>query len=349
MVNKNDLLLSDYLPKSELSTKQHLIEKPSFPVIDAHAHFGKLLLGNEYEKLYDTAYTVEKLKSCGIEHIVNLDGFSGAELDKMFEKVAPYGDFISSFGNVDVSRLEDRNFDSYVVHTLEDSKRKGIKGLKFWKNIGLNLKDRSGKYITIDDKRLDVIWHSAAELKLPVLIHIADPVAFFKPVDRLNERYEELNMHPDWSFCSPEFYTFELLMEMQDRLIENNPSTTFIIAHMGSYAENLEYVGKRLSRYRNMYVDIAARIAELGRQPYTSRDFFNKFSDRILFGTDSTPLCCDSYGIYYRFLETKDEYFDYCPEQVPNQGRWKIYGLGLDREVLEKVYHKNANRILFNK
>lgn len=335
------------MPKSELALEEHHVSKPAFPVIDAHAHFGKLIFGEGYKNLYDTGRTVEKLKSWGIERIVNLDGYAGEDLDRMLDKIGSYGDFIATFGNVDVSKLDDRGFESYVIHTLEDSKKKGIKGLKFWKNISLSIKDKKGNYIPINDKRLEVIWRTAADLNLPVLIHIADPSAFFKPVDRFNERYEELNMHPDWSFCSPELYSFESLIEMQDELLERNPGTTFIIAHVGSNAENLKRVDERLERYPNMYVDIADRIAELGRQPYTSKEFFNKFSERILFGTDSTPLYCDSYGIYYRFLETKDEYFDYCLEPVPRQGRWKIYGLGLDNEVLENVYRKNANRIIF--
>lgn len=343
----NDLPLSDYSPQTELVVKRHRIKKPGFPVIDIHAHFGRLLLGDGYEKLYDTAAAVERLRSRGVRHIVNLDGFSGGELDRMLDKIGPYGDFISTFGNVDISRLDDADFEGYVVRTLEESKKKGIKGLKFWKNISLSLKDKKGRYIPIDDRRLDVIWHTAAELKLPVLIHIADPVAFFKPIDRFNERYEELSAHPDWSFFSPEFYTFEQLLEMQDRLLENNPRTTFIIAHVGSYAENLESVGRRLSRYPNMYVDIADRIAELGRQPYTAGDFFNRHCDRILFGTDSTPLYCDNYEVYYRFLETRDEYFDYSTDPLPRQGRWKIYGLALDKEVLEKIYSRNAAGLLF--
>jgi predicted TIM-barrel fold metal-dependent hydrolase len=345
MKEEKSICLTDYVPKSELVTEEHYIHKAKFPVLDIHSHFGTLLLGDDYADKYDTAEVVELLKQHGIKGIVNLDGFWGTELDNMLKKIHPYEDFIMTFGAVDVSRLEDKDFETYVYRTLLESKQKGIRGLKFWKIISLVMKDSKNKYIGIDDKRLKVIWETAAELKLPVLLHIADPIAFFKPIDRFNERYEELLEHPDWSFCAPELYSFEQLMDMQENLIASNPETTFIIAHGGSFSENLGYVGKCLDKYPNMYVDIAARIAEFGRQPYTSRKFFNKYADRILFGTDMTPLGTE-YPISYRFLETWDEYFDYSSSEIPPQGRWKIYGIGLEDKVLEKIYHLNAEKLL---
>lgn len=345
MKQDKSIYLTDYIPKSELVTEEHHISAAKFPVFDIHSHFGTLLLGDDFADKYDTGEVIERLKQHGIKGIVNLDGFWGSMLDNMLEKIHPYEDFILTFGAVDVTRLEDKNFETYVYNTLQESKQKGISGLKFWKNTSLVLKDSKNKYIRIDDERLKVIWETAAELDLPVLIHIADPIAFFKPIDRFNERYEELLEHPDWSFCNPELYSFENLMEMQENLLESNPKTTFIIAHGGSYTENLGFVGKCLDKYPNMYIDIAERISEFGRQPYTSRKFFNKYEDRILFGTDATPLHTN-YPINYRFLETWDEYFDYSTARIPPQGRWKIYGIGLEDKVLEKIYHLNAEKLL---
>ena len=338
--------MSEYVPKSELKVEEHILDGPAFPVFDAHAHFGELLLGQNYARLYDTGEVIAKLKRQGLVHIVNLDGFSGEKLDGMLKKTEPYNDFILTFGNVDLTRLDDPDFEGYVKRTLRESKEKGIRGLKFWKNISLVLKDRSGRHIPVDDSRLDVIWETAAELKLPVLIHIADPVAFFKPITKENERYEELHAHPDWSFCSPELFRFEELMKMQENLLARHPKTTFIVAHVGSHAEDLQAVGAQLDRHPNMYVDLADRIAELGRQPKTAKKFFQRYSDRILFGTDSTPIFCDNYKIYYRFLETEDEYFDYSVLPAPPQGRWKIYGIGLDTPVLRKIYYQNAEKLL---
>lgn len=345
MKQEKSIYLTDYIPKSELVTEEHYIPVAKFPVFDIHSHFGALLLGDDYADKYDTGEVVNRLKQNGIMRIVNLDGFWGPMLDGMLKKIHPYEDFIRTFGAVDVTKLEEKDFEAYVYKTLQESKQKGIIGLKFWKNISLVLKDSKNKYIRIDDERLKVIWETAAELELPILIHIADPVAFFKPVDRFNERYEELLAHPDWSFCNPELYTFEQLMEMQENLLASNPKTNFIIAHVGSYSENLGYVGRCLDQYSNMYIDIAQRISELGRQPYTSRKFFEKYEDRILFGTDATPFDTN-YPINYRFLETWDENFNYSTSPIPPQGRWKIYGIGLEDKTLEKIYHLNAEKLL---
>jgi predicted TIM-barrel fold metal-dependent hydrolase len=199
------------------------------------------------------------------------------------------------------------------------------------------------------------MWDAAGQLNLPVAIHVSDPAAFFKPIDRFNERFEELNNHPDWSFHGKDFPSNEELLEARDRVIARHPKTKFIVLHVGNFAENLAHVSQRLDRFPNMNVEIGARIGELGRQPRTAAKFFDKYQDRILFGTDATPngfeypqqLYGDKlYQIYFRFLETEDEYFDYAPAKVPPQGRWRIYGIGLRDPILRKVYHANAERIL---
>jgi predicted TIM-barrel fold metal-dependent hydrolase len=184
---------------------------------------------------------------------------------------------------------------------------------------------------------------------------VSDPAAFFKPIDRFNERFEELNNHPDWSFYGKDFPSNEEILAARDRVLARHPKTTFVVLHVGNFAENLAHVGRALDKFPNMNVDIGARVGELGRQPRTARKFFDKYQDRILFGTDATPngfeypqqLYGDKlYEIYFRFLETEDEYFDYAPANIPPQGRWRIYGVGLPDKVLKKVYHGNAARIL---
>jgi predicted TIM-barrel fold metal-dependent hydrolase len=336
----------NYIPDTELVVEKNIIKKPRFEVVDVHGHFGKLVLGDDYENLYDMDETVQILKGYRIKRIANMDGFWGDELDRMLEKTHPYNDdFVITFGGVDISMLDDPGFDSMVEKTLKQSVRKGIKGIKIWKNASLEMKDSRGRKIPIDDDRLRIIWETAAKLGLVVLIHIADPIGFFKPIDGNNERYDELNERPEWSFHGDEYFGFWELMEMQENLLENNPDTTFIVAHGGSCSENLKYVGKCLDRYPNMYIDIAERISEFGRQPYTSRKVFNKYQDRILFGTDFNPQNID-YEANFRFLETFDEYFDYSCKPKPPHGNWKIYGIGLDDEVLKKVYHENAEKVL---
>jgi predicted TIM-barrel fold metal-dependent hydrolase len=208
--------------------------------------------------------------------------------------------------------------------------------------------------VPVNDDRLDPLWATAAELGLPVLIHVADPVAFFQPLDRFNERWEQLHRYPDWHFYptrpkgapdGPGFPSFDEIMEQFADLLSRHPRTTFIGAHVGCCAEDLGWVGQVLEACPNFNVDIGARIAELGRQPYTARDFFVRYQDRILFGTDAAADA-RVYRLYYRLLETRDEYFPYGIGSPPSSGRWMIYGLDLPDEVLNKVYRENARRLI---
>ncbi|HOJ11457.1 MAG TPA: amidohydrolase family protein [Clostridiales bacterium] len=345
MTNNKNILLSEYAPKSELVVKEHEVRKPRFNAIDFHIHLRYMLKEYNNKIDYDIKNVVEEFKSFGIKHIVNLDGFPEL-LDRMLGKTGQYNDnFITTFGRLDFTKIDNPDFDKYVKQILKDFKSKGIKGLKVWKDLNLKIKDKQGKCIPPDDERLRVVWETAADLGLVVLTHIADPKAFFKPININNERFEELNRRPDWSFYGPEYFEFEELMEMQYNMVSKNSDTIFVLSHVASSSENLGYVSECMDLCSNMYVDIAGRISELGRQPYSARKFFNKYQDRILFGTDSTPLG-NNYLRNYRFLETWDEYFDYEDSIVPRRGRWEIYGIGLEEHVLEKIYFKNAEKLL---
>jgi predicted TIM-barrel fold metal-dependent hydrolase len=233
----------------------------------------------------------------------------------------------------------------------------GAKGLKITKVIGLYLRENvsTGKLVKVDDPRFDPMWEACGGLGIPVAIHTSDPDAFFLPTDRFNERFEELNNHPDWSFHGRDFPPKLEVLEARNRVFSRHPKTQFLVLHVGNFAEYLDNVSENLDRFPNMTVDLAARIGELGRQPRRSRKFFDRHQDRILFGTDATPHGDETpqqlfneklYEIYFRFLETADEYFDYAPAKVPPQGRWRIYGVELPDPILKKVYHDNAVRLL---
>jgi len=253
------------------------------------------------------------------------------------------------------ARVDDPDYAKFQGDAIHKAYRDGARGLKILKNLGLVVRDKNKQLVRLDDPRFDPMWEACGGLGIPVAIHTSDPVAFFLPIDRFNERWEELNNHPEWSFYGKDFPSNEELLSRRNRVIERHPKTTFIVLHVGNFAENLANVSGCLDRYKNMHVEIGARIGELGRQPRAARKFFDKYQDRIMFGTDAVPNGVETpqqifgdqlYEIYYRFLETEDEYFDYAPAKVPPQGRWRIYGLGLPDGILKKVYNQNAVREL---
>ncbi len=340
------MLLRDYKPHAKLVVKTTHIEKPRFPVIDAHNHIGDSFGSGKKRSAREILYLLD---AAGVQTYVDLDGGWGEDILQrnldQFKTRAP--ERFVHFGGVDWSQWEDKgaNFGDWAAQRLREQVQWGAQGLKIWKGFGLNVRDPLGNLAPVDDPRIDPVWVAAAELGIPIVIHVADPVAFFDPRDEKNERWEELKAHPDWHFPSPPYPAFMTIMAQLARLVTRHPETTFIGAHVGCYAENLAWVADLLDQAPNFYVDISARISELGRQPYTARKLFIDYADRILFGTDMGPNP-DVYRTYYRFLETNDEYFNYGLGEIPGQGRWQIYGLHLPDEVLEKVYWKNASKIL---
>ena len=341
--------LSQFEPRSELQVAETKIERAKFPIIDVHCHL-------TWENASKPEELLEVMNRRNIRTLVNLTGGLGAKLRdgvERFDRKFP-GRFLT-FTEPAWHRANEAGYAKAQADLIAQAKKDGARGLKILKTLGLYLRDTQGKLVKVDDPRFDPMWDACGQLNMPVAIHVSDPAAFFRPIDRFNERFEELNNHPDWSFHGKDFPSNEELLEARDRVIARHPKTKFVVLHVGNFAENLAHVAQRLDRFPNMNVELGARIGELGRQPRTARKFFDKYQDRILFGTDATPngfeypqqLYGDKlYQIYFRFLETEDEYFDYAPAKVPPQGRWRIYGIGLPDGVLRKVYHANAERIL---
>lgn len=326
--------IREFRPVSRLEVPNEARTRAKFPVIDMHNHLSRTA---------DAAAVLEKMDRFNIRMIVDMDGFWDERTDIQLERyVNRWPGRFGIFCRLDLLRAEEPGFAEYVKRRLADCAAKGAAGVKVSKSLGLKLTDRSGSYLKPDDDRLRPVWEEAAKLDFPVTIHIADPPCFFdRVVDGTHERYEELADHPDWSYGSRPCPRFAELMEAQEKLLSANPHTCFVIAHVGSHAENLAEVSRQLAAYPNMYVDTAERISELGRQPYTARDFLTRWQDRVLYGTDLIPNETNVSG-YYRFFETKDEYFMYNSWDEHHQGRWNIYGVYLEDEILKKIYYKNA-------
>ena len=359
------LALKDFQPHSMLHTAETRVERSRFPVIDIHTHLswsakgrGGVFLGEQMEYLAPPADLLAVMDRRNIKTLVNLTGGFGAGLIESVKKydAAQPGRFIT-FTEPSWNRINQPRYAQFQADEIGRAHRAGAKGVKILKTLGLYLRQgvTSGPLVKIDDPRFDPMWEACGALKMPVAIHVSDPEAFFLSTDRFNERYEELINHPDWSFHGKDFPSNRELLEARNRVFARHPKTQFIALHVGNNAENLPYVSESLDRFPHMSVEIAARIGELGRQPRAARKFFEKYQDRILFGTDAVPHGTETpqqvfgdelYQIYYRFLETEDEYFDYAPAPVPPQGRWRIYGLGLPEKILLKVYMGNAARLL---
>ncbi len=339
------------------------MERARFPVIDIHTHLTRAdrtagAPDDATAALVPPSEVLPVMDRKGLRAMVNLTGGRGAGLERSvrdFDRAHP-GRFIT-FTEPSWSRAQEPGYPAFQAAELERARRVGARGLKVLKTLGLYLRDGAapGKLVAVDDRRFDPMWDACAALDLPVCIHVADPVAFFLPTDRFNERYEELSHHPNWSFHGRDFPAFKEILAARDRVFARHPRTTWIALHVGHHAEDLASVGETLDRFPNVHVELGARIGELGRQPRASKRFFDRYQDRILFGTDAVPNGHETpqqifgdalYEIYFRFLETEDEYFDYAPAPVPPQGRWRIYGLGLPEPILKKVYHDNAARLL---
>src|SRR5271156_2549521 len=328
------LPLSDYEPLSMLRTAVHEVGRPRFPAIDYHNHLDSL----------EPDAVLRIMDECGIEQIVNITMKVGAEALEVLDKFSSASkDRFSTIGWMDWRGIDRSGFFQKAVDYLERLVDHGAVGFKIWKDLGLRVRDPGGNLLRVDDERLDPLFDKARELEVPVMFHTADPLAFFEPIDRFNERYEELAAHPEWSFHDAH-YSQRDLIDQRNCVFARHPGTRFVGAHMGECPEDLTAVSAMLEAYPNVSVDISARIAELGRQPYTARDFFLKHADRILFGTDLLPEV-GMYRLHYRFLETADEYFAY-PSHASRQGRWMIYGISLPDDVLRKIYRDNALRLL---
>jgi len=365
VVKRGRLALEDFQPKSMLHLPETNVTRSRFPVIDVHTHLtmgaghkNGVTIGEEIRFLASPDEVLPVMDQKNIRMMVDLTGNYGKGLEEALQRFQrAHSDRFIVFTEPGWDHFDRPDYARWQADEIARAHQAGAKGLKVVKTLGLYLRQNvtSGPLVKIDDPRFDLMWEACAAFKMPVAIHISDPEAFFLPIDRFNERFEELNNHPDWSFHDRDFPSNKDLLEARNRMFARHPRTTFIALHVGNNAENLASVSECLERFPNMHVELAARIGELGRQPRAARKFFEKYQDRIMFGTDAVPngtmtpqqiFSAKLYEIYYRFLETEDEYFDYAPAPKPPQGRWQIYGLGLPEAILRKVYYENAGRVL---
>jgi len=329
--------ITEYKPTSTLIVPQHPTPRAKFPVIDIHSHHATPI---KPERL---AEVVKAMDALNLRVVVNLSGGSGEQLRKGLEAIrtSRYADRMVLFANVDFKPGVGPGFGKRAAEQLAADIEAGGLGLKIFKELGLRVLKADGTRLHLDDPELDPIWETCGRLGVPVLIHTAEPAPFFDPIDFENERWLEQALYPDRRYQDPKFPRFEELIAERDRMFERHPKTSFIAAHMAYHSNDLARLGRLLDRLPNVYPEMAAVLAEYGRQPRSAHDFFVKYQDRILFGKDSFQP--DEFPYYWRTLETADEYFDYYRDY---HAFWKLYGLALPDEVLKKIYYANALRLV---
>jgi uncharacterized protein len=334
----DSLLYEEYEPVSTLVVEQHPIQKAKYPFIDVHAHHFR---GDEYDDAR-IAEVVADMDGLNMGVAVNLSGGWGEKLVNMIKSMkGRYPDRFVVFTNINFEDMGQPGWTEREVARLEEGVRNGAQGLKIYKSLGLSIVDETGARLSTNDPRLDPIWDKAGELGVPVLIHTGEPSPFWSDRDKYNERWLELKQYPNRYRDPDVFPPWEEIMAEQHDIFRKHPGTTFINAHLGWYGNNLAGMGELMDRYPNMYTELGAVLAELGRQPRTARAFLIKYKDRVMFGKDSWAP--DEYRVYFRTFETADEFFDYYRKR---HAHWKLYGLDLPDDVIRDLYYRNAIRVI---
>jgi predicted TIM-barrel fold metal-dependent hydrolase len=330
------LTFEEYKPRNTLVVPQHPVTRARFPFIDVHGHPRQMGSPERIGQL------MKEMDELNMKLMVNLDGRWGDQLKKTVDHMrGKYPDRFAVFCNLDFSGIDDPNWSSKAVAQLEHDVKTGASGLKIYKNLGMDLKDSRGQRIKVDDPRFDPVWAACGRLKIPVLIHTADPAPFWQPQDKFNERWLELKEFPGRARPAEKFPPWETIIGEQRRVFRKHPQTNFINAHLGWYGNNLGELGRLMDEMPNMYTEIGAVLAEIGRQPRFARQWFIRYKNRVLFGKDIYNP--SEYHTYFRVLETADEYFDYYRRR---HAFWQMYGLDLPDEVLKNLYYKNAVRLI---
>lgn len=329
------ITVEEYEPRSTLVVPKHVVKRAKFPVIDIHSH-QRSPAPDRVEKL------VAEMDNLNLRILVNLSGGTGERLAagvKAFKD--RYPDRFAVFANVDYRDINEPGFGHRAAERLQQDVKNGAQGLKIAKNYGMDLKYADGRRVPVDDPALDPVWQICAQLKIPVLIHVGEPWPHFQPIDKFNERWLELKVHPERHRPPDRYPTWEALTAERDRMFAKHPKTMFIAAHLGFQGNDLPALGKLLDRLPNVHTELGAVVHELGRQPFTAHNWLVKYQDRVLYGKDIYNV--EEYPNNFRTLETRDEYFDYYRRYAAH---WKLYGLGLPDDVLKRIYYKNALRLV---
>ena len=325
-----------YDPPSTLVVPEHEVIRAKYPFIDVHNHQFSMPTQN----LEELTAEMDKLNMAVMVNLSGRGRGSDEHIEGVMKNVNEHAAkrFII-FTNISINGIGEPGWTEKTVAQLQADYNRGARGLKIYKSQTMAVID--GERISINDKRLDPVWAKCGELGIPVLIHAADPAPFWQPHDEQNERWLELKVRPRRKRDDNNPAPWGTIIAEQHDIFAKHPNTKFINAHLGWYANDLGKLGELMDTYPNMYSEIGAVIAELGRQPRMAKAFLTKYQDRVMFGNDSWNP--EEYYTYFRILETADEYFPYYKRY---HAFWRMYGLDLDDEVLKKLYYKNALNVI---
>jgi len=333
-----NLLLRDWNPQRPDHVAVTRVAKARFPVIDVHNHI---------EASRDPAsldQAIAEMDAANVRTVVALTCGWEATLQRNIDELA--GRFPGRFlicTQVDINSIDAPNFTETAIERLREAKRMGAVGIKFRKDLGCYLKDRTGSYVAVNDSRFDAVWDAAGKLGLPVMIHVADPIAFFQPWDEKNPAYPKLLKNPAFYFHGPDWagtmrFTHDELLQQFEDILTRFPETTFCGLHYASLEHDFERLSSLLDKHPNLLIETGARNWTLGIKPNSGRKFALRYQDRIMFGTDMR-IDRAVYERFFRTLETDDD-------NIETDLSWgTVHGIHLPDEVLEKIYRKNAMKL----
>src|SRR5689334_1428338 len=337
------------MPKALMKFPRTNITRAKFPALDFHLHGAQLRTAEDYQKL------IKLMDETGIAVICNMDGGFGKTFDQNMKVGEPYKDRVLHFARLNYEGINEPGWSEKATAELERCFRAGAHGLKIAKELGLTFKNTDGSYIQADDKRFDSIWELCGRYNKPVMIHLSDSYGRFLPIGPENERYEAGLWHSDTkeNYYMTGHPTMDVIEKARENMHTKHPRTRFVNAHFAMLYYDMDKVASLLDRFPNADIELSATVQDLGRAPRMIREFFLKYQDQILFGSDGNPgRGIEEFWVpHWRFLETFDEHFDH-PAQLrsatgaPLHGRWRIYGIGLPDDVFRKVYYANALKYL---
>jgi len=333
--NPKTILLKDYRPVSIYKVPVTRIAKAKFPIIDMHSH--------PYPKTEVEITTwLKNMDESNVEKTMILTMTAGKEFDEIYAKYSKYPERFEVWCGLDFSGYKTSAFPDSAVKELERCKEKGAKGIGEIHDKGQGL--RSGKSsvpgLHPDDPRVDAIWEKAAELRMPISLHVADPIWMYQSMDKHNDGL--MNAF-EWRLDNqPNIVKLPGMIEILERTAARHRKTTFVACHFANLDYDLAHLGEVFERNPNLYADISARYAETAPIPRFAAQFYEKYADRLVYGTDM-GVDTGMYRITFRILESQDEHF----YEIDQFGyHWPLYGLGLNDDILKRVYRENASKIL---